>query len=77
MRLLLDTHIFLWYITGDDRLSKSFRTSIENAEVVFVSAISLLGSHHQARLRKVAIARDALSVARHSAGDPRFCLNAG
>jgi len=21
MRLLLDTHIFLWYITGDERIS--------------------------------------------------------
>lgn len=41
MRLLLDTHIFLWYITGDQRLSKNFRESIENAEVVFVSVVSL------------------------------------
>lgn len=41
MRLLLDTHIFLWYITGDQRLSKHFRHSIENAEVVFVSVVSI------------------------------------
>lgn len=41
MRLLLDTHIFLWYITGDQRLSKYSRSSIENAEVVFVSVVSI------------------------------------
>jgi PIN domain nuclease of toxin-antitoxin system len=41
MRLLLDTHIFLWYITGDHRLSSHFRESIENAEVVFVSVVSI------------------------------------
>ena len=41
MRLLLDTHIFLWYITGDQRLSRHFRESIENAEVVFVSVVSI------------------------------------
>lgn len=41
MRLLLDTHIFLWYITGDARLSRYFRTSIENADLVAVSVVSL------------------------------------
>ena len=41
MRLLLDTHIFLWYITGDQRLSKRFRNAIENADVVFVSVVSI------------------------------------
>jgi PIN domain nuclease of toxin-antitoxin system len=41
MRLLLDTHIFLWYITGDQRLSRHFRESIENADAVFVSVVSI------------------------------------
>ena len=41
MRLLLDTHIFLWYITGDQRLSSHFRESVENADVVFVSVVSI------------------------------------
>src|SRR5437773_2173849 len=41
MRLLLDTHIFLWYITGDQRLSNHFRESIENADVAFVSVVSI------------------------------------
>src|SRR5438270_7527288 len=41
MRLLLDTHIFLWYITGDQRLSRRFRESIENADLVLVSVVSI------------------------------------
>ena len=28
MRLLLDTHIFLWFISGDKRLSEAMRDSI-------------------------------------------------
>lgn len=30
MRLLLDTHIFLWYISGDSRLSASIRDQIDD-----------------------------------------------
>ena len=41
MRLLLDTHIFLWYITGDPRVSSHLRTTIENAEVVYLSVASM------------------------------------
>lgn len=41
MRLLLDTHIFLWYITGDDRLSSKFRAAIETSETVYLSVVSL------------------------------------
>ena len=42
MRLLLDTHIFLWHVTGDRKLSPHFREKILNPEnEVFVSAISL------------------------------------
>ncbi len=41
MRLLLDTHIFLWYVTGDQRLSSHFKQSIEYADIAYVSVISL------------------------------------
>ena len=27
MRLLLDTHVFLWYITADPKLPESFRAA--------------------------------------------------
>lgn len=40
MRLLLDTHAFLWWLKGSARLPSSVRATIEAAEVVLVSAAS-------------------------------------
>lgn len=42
MKLLLDTHIFLWYITADSRLSTTFQNEIRNpANQVYLSVVSL------------------------------------
>ena len=42
MKLLLDTHIFLWYITADARLSALFRDAIrEPKNEVLLSVASL------------------------------------
>lgn len=42
MRLLLDTHSFLWFIGGDDRLSLTARALIEDTtNDVFLSIASL------------------------------------
>jgi PIN domain nuclease of toxin-antitoxin system len=42
MKILLDTHIFLWYISGDKRLPDDKRTAIQNLDnEVYLSAISL------------------------------------
>ncbi len=42
MRLLLDTHIFLWYITADSRLPVIFRDAIrEPQNEVYLSVASL------------------------------------
>lgn len=41
MNLLLDTHIFLWYLTADKRLSKRFKTEVENPiNRIFISVIT-------------------------------------
>lgn len=41
MKLLLDTHTLLWWLDGDDRLSKRARLAIGDASTnVFVSAAS-------------------------------------
>jgi PIN domain nuclease of toxin-antitoxin system len=32
MRLLLDTHAFLWFVTGDARLSRAARRALEAAD---------------------------------------------
>ena len=42
MRLLLDTHIFLWFISGDPQLSKNIQNAIRNPEnEVYLSVISI------------------------------------
>ena len=42
MKVLLDTHTFLWLVTGDDRLSKTARQTFLNLESrLFFSAASL------------------------------------
>ena len=42
MMLLLDTHVFLWYITADSKLPTPFRVAIQDAaNEVFLSAVSV------------------------------------
>lgn len=53
MRLLLDTHIFLWCIKGDRRLKKSVRSMIVEADEVYVSAASIWEMAIKIRLGKL------------------------
>ena len=40
--LLLDTHVFLWYITADSKLPTPFRVAIQDtSNEVFLSAVSV------------------------------------
>ncbi|MFW5765722.1 MAG: type II toxin-antitoxin system VapC family toxin [Coleofasciculus sp.] len=42
MKLLLDTHIFLWFISGSPQLSATFRDTIQNHNNdVYLSVVSL------------------------------------
>lgn len=42
MKLLLDTHIFLWFISGSEQLSKKYIQEISNLNnEVFLSVISI------------------------------------
>lgn len=42
MKLLLDTHIFLWFITGDKRLTDDMQREIRNLNNdVYLSVVSL------------------------------------
>jgi PIN domain nuclease of toxin-antitoxin system len=56
VRILLDTHAFLWFVAGDASLSAAARAAIEDpANDVFVSVASAweiaiktsLGKHHR------------------------------
>jgi PIN domain nuclease of toxin-antitoxin system len=42
MRILLDTHIFLWFISGDTQLPTDVRDSIRDpSNEVYLSAVSV------------------------------------
>jgi len=42
MKLILDTHIFLWFISGDNRLPDDMRDSIrDSGNEVYLSVVSL------------------------------------
>lgn len=42
MRILLDTHIFLWYVNGDKSLSNTWRDHIRSLEnEVYLSVVSI------------------------------------
>ena len=59
MRVLLDTHAFLWWLDGDRRLSKRARAAVGDAEnIVFVSAASAWELSTKARLGKLPGALD-------------------
>lgn len=41
MRLLIDTHVFLWAMSGDKKLLKRAEATMLSADAVFVSAASI------------------------------------
>ena len=53
MRLLLDTHLFLWSVTDSPRLSTEARSSILAADEVYVSAVSICEVAIKAGLGKI------------------------
>ncbi|OGU08420.1 MAG: twitching motility protein PilT [Geobacteraceae bacterium GWC2_58_44] len=40
-RILLDTHVYLWWLDDSPKLSHKARKMIENAEIVYVSSASI------------------------------------
>ena len=41
MRILLDTHIYLWWLDDSPQLSPAARTMIQEAETVYISSATL------------------------------------
>jgi PIN domain nuclease of toxin-antitoxin system len=52
-KLLLDTHVFLWWKTNDPRLGEAARQAIASADLVFVSAASAWEAAIKAALGKL------------------------
>lgn len=53
MQVLLDTHVFLWLVSGARRLNKQARATIEGADRVFVSAATIWEIAIKAQLGKM------------------------
>jgi PIN domain nuclease of toxin-antitoxin system len=54
MNLLLDTHVFLWFVIQSPRLSKSIYHQIKTTPVVYISAASLWEIVIKIQLNKLA-----------------------
>lgn len=54
MKILLDTHIFLWFISGDSRLSTDLRDAIRNPDnEIYLSVVSVWESIVKYQLGKL------------------------
>lgn len=68
MRLLLDTHVFLWAVAGSAQLKPAHRRLIESADAVHVSAASIWEVAIKVRLGKVEADPQALVEAIEASG---------
>ena len=68
MRLLLDTHVFLWAVAGSRQLKPPARRLIESAEQVCVSAASIWEIAIKAQLGKIMADADELVAAIDASG---------
>lgn len=53
MQILLDTHLFLWWLKDDKQLSKKARSMIAHADIVYVSSVSIWEAAIKIKLKKL------------------------
>lgn len=71
MKLLLDTHVFLWCISEPDRIVADQRRQIESlANTVYVSAVSVAEIAIKASLGKLAVTFDPNDEIRAAGFEP-------
>jgi PIN domain nuclease of toxin-antitoxin system len=68
VRILLDTHVFLWAVAGAASLKRAARKTIEDADVVFVSAASIWEVAIKASLGRIDADPDLLAAAIATSG---------
>ena len=75
MRILLDTHVFLWAVSGNRRLRADARRRIESADEVHVSAASLWEIAIKSRLGKIDADPSELAMAIGDSGFDALSVN--
>jgi len=76
-KILLDTHVWIWLMMGDERLSKPFIKSIEQAsarEEVFVSAISIWEIGMLVERGRITLEMDCLDWVKQALDSPGISL---
>jgi PIN domain nuclease of toxin-antitoxin system len=68
MNLLLDTHIFIWCVDDDPKLSDTAWSMIETADAVFVSSASIWEATIKHQLGKLALEPERLAAAVSASG---------
>ena len=68
MRLLLDTHVFLWSVTASRQLKEETRAYLASADAVYVSAASIWEISIKSRLGKIDDDHQALAAAIEASG---------
>ncbi len=68
MRLLLDTHVFLWCVREDKQISKTLRATITGATEVYVSSASIWEATIKKALGKLDVDIDDLVQAISGSG---------
>lgn len=68
MRLLLDTHVFLWYLADSHELSNQTRAYIAKADEAFVSAVSIWEAAIKVGLGKLEAPLDDLVLGIQASG---------
>jgi len=56
MHILLDTHLFLWWLKDDRQLSKKARSIIIDADEVYISSVSIWEAAIKIQIGKLEIA---------------------
>lgn len=68
MNLLLDTHIFIWWLKNDDDLSKKARSLIRNAQEIYISSASIWEAGIKIQIGKLEVEINELVDAIESEG---------
>ncbi len=68
MRILLDTHLYLWWINGESKLSKLLKNTILEANEVYVSSASIWEASIKAKLGKLNVNIEELVSSIESSG---------
>ena len=70
MKIIIDTHIFLWALTEPLKLSDAKRSALENlSNTIYVSAVSVAELMIKASIGKIDIDFDPVAIAQESGFD--------